>query len=267
MIDLLFAASLHPWKASIAGIPTEFQFAQWSPVLRIGQFNGDLQTQHLVSALFKVGRTLAGVETLHALYAGIIVNNRVLGFVQYKTKTPQLGSNGSLNDTDIFARKYILTNFTTGATDSSSNSLSRRSSQTVVYPEDPRFEMTFELHSTHISPGQMFTAFVDAIAITAQYESDDTGHLLAAYSADRLVSILMRGGESFAWGNVKVALKMLWRQAILGFLLPRGQLFEDTSFVLRFDGGTVAEGEIIVDSKPIPSPETAVARQWTMYFE
>ena len=111
----------------------------------------------------------------------------------------------------------------------------------------------------------MFTAFTDGIATAAQHRNDETGASLRAFSADRAVMIVIRRDaeeeETLSWGRVKNALKVIWREIVIGYnARGGGPVWEDFIFSIYYDGERIGEGYIVSFTGPTPNALVAVAK-------
>lgn len=235
------------WDGLLANTPTTSTSPFFRSRMTIRPLHDELRVKYTISALYKTGFAMATTQR-SKLYAGIVVNNRPIGFILYELKPPRL-EDGAFNGTDLLSGNdnAIQTLSTTLSKKSSSTSsaLSARRSGTAKLPRDHRFEVYYEFEGTPVPQAAIFAAFVEAIATAAQHDDDLPGGELFARSPDHVGSVVMRRDAriaTFTWGDVKNALDVLWRQIIINYANPEEAAWEDMAFLISYNGGAIGEG-------------------------
>ncbi len=248
-IDGLLGFSRFDWDSLLVNAPTIITSPDFWSRMTIRPLQNELRVKHVISALYETGFAMATSQR-SKLYAGLVVNNRPIGFILYESTPPQL-EGGASNGTDLLSGNdnAIQTLSTTLSKNSSSTSsaLSARRSGTAKLPEDPRFEVYYEFQGRPIPQAAVFAAFVEAIATAAQHDDDLIGGELYAQSPDHEGSLIMRRDPStatFTWGDVKNALGVLWRQVIINYDNPATAQWEDTLFLIYYKGRVIGDGSI-----------------------
>ena len=252
-----------PWNGLFSGTLEDVTALDFDSLIQIRRIRENLQVKHAVSALYETGLAMAATSAKDHLFAGIVVNDRPIGFLLYGIKRSQLGD-GALNGTNLLGGNHATQNISTSPSELSTNSsaLATRRSGTVKDPGDPKFEIDYEFQGTPVSNGAVFAAFVDATATAAQYDDELPGGELAALSPDDTVSIIMRRDKdtaTFTWRIVKSALAVIWRQIIIRYLPGPDPVWEDLDFLIYYDGSRIGEGFIVSYERLDPPSDTAVA--------
>lgn len=261
----MLTVSQIPWNTFLEENPGQSTSPDFRSRVRIQRLRDTLQAKHVISALYEVGLEMGATLAKDQLYAGIVLNNRPIGFLRYEIKPPGL-EDGAVNGTDLPGSNDATKNLSTTLTEPSlsvSSALSARRSGTATNPADPRFRIEYEFDGIVANNAAVFSAFVDAIATAAQYDNDLPGGEVAAWSSDRSVSIVMRRDKdtvTFTWGDVKSALTVLWRQIIIGYRSTRSPAWEDVTFLIFYDGRTIGEGFIVSYESHVPPSDTTVAK-------
>ncbi len=96
----------------------------------------------------------------------------------------------------------------------------------------------------------VFSAYLDALAIAAPHDSDETGASIASWSADRRMSIVVGRNVSylnFTWGQLIRAMWTIWRQVSTRYDSPVGgrARWEGVSFLIEYDSKFIGEGFLV----------------------
>ena len=265
-IEVLVAAAKSNWEAFL-GPESEKSSPFFQSRLGFGSFRHALQIKHIVSALYNIGLTMAATVSRDELYAGIVLGSRPIGWIRYELNKPR-SEGSSYNSTFLADGNYTLNNMSPNLPGrspisshvSTNNSYSPRSA-TI---KDEKFVIKFELQGVQMEPAHMFELFVDAIAITAQHDHDESRASIRVSSRDRRVSMIVRRDKtsgSLKWGDALHALEIIWRFVVVGNKSPTGEpTWEDMIFEIYEDGKRVGEGFIVSHERPIPPSDTAVAK-------
>lgn len=230
-----------------------------------------IENKHLVWAVYQTGLEIAqrGSGQHSELYAAIILRTRQLGFISYEKIRPRLAkySNGTL----ILDGSHWASNTSTDGSRQRTTPHIPSSSSTVTAnhgrvtdQKDKKLKIEYEFDGVKISPAQIFSAYLDALAIAAPHDSDEIGASIASWSADRRMSIIVRRNVSylnFTWGQLIRALWTIWRQVIARYDSPVGDRarWEGMSFLIEYDGKFIGEGFLVCYDNP--PHEIAVSRK------
>lgn len=263
-IEAMLVIAKSPWNDFVPKTIEDSTSPNFVSRIQVGQLRDGLQAKHIISALYEVGLAMAATHAKDTLYAGIVVNGRPIAFLRYGLKRTQLGV-VPFNTTEVRAGNYAAKSLSASPSEQLSNSsaLSARRSGTVVNPEDPRFEVTFEFDGTPAKESAVCVAFMDAIATAAQYDNEQPGGEITAWSSGREVSIIMHKDPSaatFTWGDVKTALAVIWREIIIGYNIEGGPVWEDVTFLISYEGRTIGGGFISSSPESGPPSDTTVAK-------
>lgn len=238
------------WDGLLVDAPTTSTSPFFRSRMTIRPLHDDLGVKYVISALYETGFAMATTTQRSKLYAGLVVNNRPIGFILYELNPPQL-EDGAFNGTDLLsgndnATQTLSTTLSKNSS-STSSALSARRSGTAKLPQDPRFEVYYEFQGKPIPQAAVFAAFVEAIATAAQHEDDLIGGELFARSPDHVGSLVMRRDArtaTFTWDDVKNALDVLWRQIIIDYTNPGKAAWQDMLFLIYYKGRVIGDGAI-----------------------
>lgn len=142
----------------------------------------------------------------------------------------------------------------------------------VVDPGDPSFVIRYIFSGNKIGAGDVFTALLNAFAITAQHDSNDLNAFVpAAPSAagDVLGNVVIstwplapKDNPDMSWGHLKRAFLLIWKKMIIdgpGTGRPR---FEEFEFGLEYNGAKIGAGVLWkIDKANNSTIGTAVAKR------
>ncbi|CAD6580935.1 MAG: hypothetical protein ASARMPREDX12_000308 [Alectoria sarmentosa] len=258
-IEAMIRCARTPWDGFIVTSRGEISSPDFRSRLEVGVLRAQLQTKHLVSGLYEAGITIAASEDHGTrdfkLYAGIVLDNRPIGWLLYDIKRPRLdraatNSTVRLNGSDLSHDLSTNPPEEQSPDSDSPTPLSTRRSGWVSDLADPKFKIYYESNGQSLTPSCVWTAFLDGFATAAQHDNDGSDADISARSSDRSVSINVHGdadAASFTWGNVKTTLKVIWREVVIGYRKgPDRQLWEDMTFLIYYEGKRVGEGYIVL---------------------
>ncbi len=269
-IETMMVVAQYPRDKSVAAGSQDYTLRSFSSQLVVGSFRRyELQIKHIISALYLTGYAMASTTTRDQLIATILMNDRAIGFLRYELKElsqEDVPVNSTFLIDGSYSTKDASTSLSRQSPTSSFNStggLSFPRSGTVKDQSDPKFTIYYEFQGPKIPEARMFTAFTDGVATAAQHGNDETGARLVAFSADRAVSIVIRRDVervTLSWGRVKNALKVIWREIVIGYARLEGPIWEDFIFQIYYDGERIGEGYIVTFTGPTPNPIVAIAK-------
>ena len=269
-IEGIMAVAQHPWDAFVPAGSIDCTLRSFSSQLVAGSYRrSELKFKHIISALYLTGNAMASATTSDQLIATILMNDRAIGFVRYELKELSL-EDVPVNSTFLVDGSYSTKDASTSLSRQSPTSLFNSTgglsfprSGTVKDYSDPKFAIDYEFQGPKIPKARMFTAFVDGVATAAQHGNGETGARLVAFSADRAVSIVIRRDverATFSWGRVKTALRVIWREIVIGYLREESPIWEDFIFSIYYDGERIGEGYIVTFTGPTTNPIVAITK-------
>ena len=194
-----------------------------------------MQTQYGVWGLYEVSLKLAQGNQFYESDAGIYLGEDELGWLSFRPKTEQVSTNDSL------ALTLDAVNITALSVNSGS----------FADPDDKNFVITFIWDEVRIKAQDIFTVFLDAMAIAAPHDNDDLeAGISAARSAsgDTVMSTWPGGpgpSDQMTWARLKRVLLLIWHSLIIGkqgVVKPR---FEGLEFGMEFKGKRIGAGRIL----------------------
>ena len=247
-----------PWESIIIAMQRQVSSLHFKSMLQIDiDSRREFRNKYLLAALYQAGRSFAEPELgQRNLYVWIHVGNYQLGRLLYDLKGVESGAaNSTYLPMDSNLTKIISTSPSEQVSDPavpSTSGLSSRRSGWVSDPDNRRRRIHYEFQGRQISPVNVFTTFLDAMVTAAQYDGNESGARLTAFSADRRVwmhvsSILL------TWTNLKTALMILWQKVVVNYANPDLMTWEDIDFTI-YDGDTfLGQGAMAYYAKTAPA--------------
>ncbi|KAL8756665.1 MAG: hypothetical protein Q9199_002785 [Rusavskia elegans] len=122
--------------------------------------------------------------------------------------------------------------------------------------EDPNLVVHYRFTKRPLSPGQVFTAFLNGNVFCSDHEEESYRDVsVVAFSSDRLVSMRLKGVEfgsgvkQLSWRLARIALRELWQGVVMAFIYDRGGFvdeprWESVSFLLFYGGVRIGQGSL-----------------------
>lgn len=190
-----------------------------------------LQFGHVVIALQDCIVAMARLKVFSGLSALISSSGQMVGHVEFGNNESPSNNESSVS----FAKDTLLL--------VSNNPLdgSLGNSGQIVDPYDSKLVITYESYGKGIDSKEIFTVFLDGLAISAQFKSSEYCPVLEASSMSGTVAISISRilGEplTLRYSAVTKSLLMIVTRAIV----PR-RMFKELEFSISYDGINIAEG-------------------------
>ena len=251
-----------PWESIVIAKQQEVSSPHFKSLLQIDTGTYAMRNKYLLEALYKVGRSFAEpMRGLHKLYVWIFVGNHQVGRLLYDLKGVEGGAaNRTYLPMDSNLTKMISTSPSEQVSDpavASTSGLSSRRSGWASDPENPRLSIHYEFQGRDMAPTNVFTTFLDAMVTAAQYDGNEDGARLTAFSADERVSMRV-SSILLTWTDLKKALMVLWRFVIVNYVNPDLMIWEDLIFTI-YDEDTLflGQGSMAYSAKTAPAASEA----------
>lgn len=114
----------------------------------------------------------------------------------------------------------------------------------IVDPDNPSFKIDYVWDNEKLKAPDVFSSFLDALAIAAEYKDNDVvSEVPAAYSASKdVVFTIWTKGKNLTWAQIKRALLLIWQKIVIEHQRPR---FEGFEFGLEFGGEKIGGGRLL----------------------
>lgn len=206
-----------------------------------------LQIKYAALGLYKAGVAISQNQ-FYQLYVKLLLEDEQIGWIEFAPKKSESTQNTA------------LTIYTASFEAKVSNATLTADSGFLVDPEDSKFRITYQWDGVKIKAQDIFTSFLDALVISAQYENNVIAAEIPAargVSGDVVLSTWkIENYFHLTWARLKIALFIIWEQLVIGG--QQRARFEGMSFwleyaevkigggrILRFDKGT--DGTNITD--------------------
>ena len=198
-----------------------------------------LQVRYAVLGLYKVGVTIAQKSQFYGLDAALYLGDEEVGGFEFQPKGPEKSSgrllaldSGHVNETTTAMRMVTA------------------DSGKLFDPDDRRFAIIFSWDGVRVKAQDIFTAFLDGLAIAAEHENTDIDAYIPAarsVSGDTVLSTWTAGqggNPGMTWKLLKRALIMMWDLLMVG---PVGHKprFEGLIFELEYEGKGIGAGRLL----------------------
>lgn len=188
-----------------------------------------LHYNQAVSGLYEAGVT---ISQQNLFYKGIVLMRQLedtVGYLEFDVKSAVRGSFTELSEHT-----------------KSTASLSARGGE-ITDPLDPLLKVKYVFDGSKTLAGDIFTAFLDALANAAEHDKDDKCTEMAAISISRRFGIHIRSGDEpgsgiLTYGHVVIALIIIWEQLLSGQPDNTRPRYEGLEFDIEYAGRRVAEG-------------------------
>lgn len=197
-----------------------------------------LQVRYAILGLYAAGVAIAQGNQFYALDAVFFMGELEVGWLD-------IGRKGSLMheglSSHLLPSKLRYANDTTTVTANSAR---------IVDPDDRKFDLTFSWDGARIKAQDIFSVFLDSLAIAAEHNNTDLGAYIPAArstSGDTVLSTWTEGKEENAhmtWARLKRALIMIWDMLIIG-LKGQKPRFEGLKFGLEYEGKQIGAGRML----------------------
>lgn len=203
-----------------------------------------LPAKYAISGLYKAGVEIANSQrSFYQLEIGLILNEIQIGYLELRPKPslPALQSDPSVNSTVLEIN--------------SSNSSLTAASGRITAKEDPQFMITYTYNGNTIKAQDLFTSFLNALAIASERDNADLKAFVPsapAASGEVLLTTWEQGSgdgpaaDKLTWERLKRAIQLLWEDVILcnnraRKVKPR---FEDFQFDLWYGTDKIGGGRV-----------------------
>lgn len=197
-----------------------------------------LRVKHGIVALYEAGTALAKIPVrqpglVPRLYAVLSLEGQQIGTLKWLHK---------VNPSNIEANSTVGLFRSRNSTDALQMSRSglrtagRRLSETIVDPDDPKFQIIFEKGEKKVDLPEGFSAFLEAMATVAFKNASEVGAHVQAVSVSGDVVLNASGfgiTPTLSWGQLLKALFLIWFFAI-------SQV--EIDFELLYDGAVHGQG-------------------------
>ena len=256
-IELMTSLALRDWNADFGLARLEvYAGRDFTTKIVLTPSEPSTQTKYLVWALYEISGQLTSRHASHygRLLVWVLLHGLLIGLISYDSRQPEL-ANYLANSTLLLDGTYPSGNRSTLASGRPSDPLPSTSViltakyAAVTDVDDPKLKVWYQFDGVKILPARIFSVYMDALAIAAPHDSDETGVAMTSWSLDRHASINVRRNPSymnFTWGQLIRALRTIWRQIIVRYGSRMGQArFESMNFLVEYNGKLVGEGFLI----------------------
>lgn len=209
---------------------------------------------HVVIALQDTVTALSRLRAFFEVTCKVSLKGRLIGRLEIGHHEPVAGAGGG-SGSGSGSNVAILNDSDVAGGDASLSTAGQ-----IIDPDDEKLAITYQLYGRIITIQEIFTAVLDALAISAQFEESAECHLIEA------VSVMGSCAISVAH-SIGQPLEMRYSQATRTLLLlvnevmVRQRRFGEMWFQVSYDGGVVGEGYVLkVNQVGNATGETASAR-------
>lgn len=173
----------------------------------------------------------------YKLRANLLLENALIGYVEF---APKQGKS---------VQGTVLTNYTYSVESTISNTTLMADSGIVVDPEESAFHINYQFDGVKIKAQDLFTSFLDAFTISAQYDNEVVGAEISAarsLSGEVILSTWEVGSSSeMTWARLKRAILIIWQRLVIGSQGTSRPRFEGMTFGLEYAGQKIGAGRIL----------------------
>ena len=219
---------------------------------------GVIKVQHMVLALYETGVAIAQQQKFCKVLSKISLDGREIGWIRFQPKEIPIGV------TSYLSTESIYTNSTVSVT-------AKGDTGRVVDFMDQKFYLKYTWDGVKIKSQDLFTAMLNALAISAPFEDHEThAHIPAlvrlathrncyanlilcdsapSASGDVTISTWLAGGGAEAnamnWDRLRRVLEMIWENLIIGLVSSQRPRFEGLYFEMYYDETKLGAGRIL----------------------
>lgn len=242
-IELISILAKIPWTSTIPMV-LELSDSKSTTKLVLHPFppfgGSRLQVRYAVQGLYEVGKEIAQKSIFCGIEATFYIREQEVGWLEFQPiGSPVLGS---LDVIHVPQLKPGYANATAMMVTADSGK--------IFDPDEMDFALTFTWDLVRIKAQDIFTTFLDAFAIVAEYDNTDPDMYIPAASSasgDTVLSTWTAGepGDAQMTGaRLKRALIMIWELLIIK---PQGQKsrFEGLVFGMEYKGKSIGAGRML----------------------
>ena len=222
----------------------------FTPVYVPGQQEHHVQVMHIVQAIYETAKAAAARPITRKGYvsrmvAGLFLEDQVVGFLKWQHKEELGVSGGGTNGTlqaDGPTKTGALQLVQDVQPQAAAASLNT-STEKIVFPHDPRYQLTYEVQGKDANLPDIFTAFLEALADAAPYDLEVVGAAVTTVGVSGNLALNMHGTglvSRLSWGNIVDTLQILWEDVILL------QKLREIEWELFYDGANIGAVFILV---------------------
>ncbi len=206
-----------------------------------------LPAKYAISGLYKAGVEIAKTQRFQQLIVGLALKDigghlQSLGYLEFRPKKPKLGLQ-SYQTVETNVTELSYTNI----------SVTAPPKPRVTDKTDKSFYITYDWNGHKLKSQDLFTAFLNALAIASVHDNDGIKAFVPnapAASGDVILSTWSSGGPSadkLTWRRVKRAILLVWEEIITGGGKKGKARFEDFDFEIWYipDGRGLVNGDKI----------------------
>jgi hypothetical protein len=211
-----------------------------------------LQIKHAALGLWQAGMALSQ-NKFYQLYVDLSLQGETVGWVGFAPQKPSSAQNIALTNSTVSSEAII------------SNKILTADFGIVVDPAEPEFSISYQFDGIKIKAQDIFTSFLDAMTISAQYDNYTIGaeiHAAKSISGDVVLSTWEIGDTlGMTRKRLKRALIIIREGLIIGKQHVQPSSFEGTTFRLSLRGKSIGAGRILkFNSVESGTPEIEVPK-------
>ncbi len=172
----------------------------------------------MVATLYEAGLIIATENRFYTCQLLLVVREEAAGLMSFQCRPSGVHNERPfLNVTDFVTL--------TEGTPALSNVTVVVNSGTRVDPIDSRFTIAYEYDGVRIKAADVFTAFLDGLAIAAERDGTEVDAFMNAVSASGncVINIHAWFGQQLGWERLRRALLVIWETLIVGYRYYKGR--------------------------------------------
>lgn len=236
---------------------TAYIFTTECDIIPVLNPKNELRVDMAAQGLYRAGVAIAQDGAFHKLRVGLLMRGELYGVINFN---PVTHPGRSVRDLPVDSIQASSTNHTTVMADRGQ----------IHDPYDPKFTIDYAFNGKKIKAQDVFTSFLNAIAIAAEHENWElNAYVPAAPSAAGEVvlstwTVGVKGNPGMSWLKLKRAFLILWERLVIargegGRPKPGG--FGEFEFQFQYDGVDIGAGRLLrFDAAGNETNATAVAK-------
>lgn len=198
-----------------------------------------LQVKHAAVGLYRAGTTLSQ-KMFFMLQCDLLLQDDLVGGLAFEPKPPKPPESAqSTNETGhADSLEAYISNMTLTA-----------DSGVVDDPEEDGFSIIYQFDGVKLKAQDIFTSFLDALTISAQFENRISNAEIPAaksISGDVVLSTWVdKASSEMTWLRLKRAIMLLWEKVIIGKQGSQPSRFEGLYFDLAYAGQKIGAGRML----------------------
>lgn len=196
-----------------------------------------LSIEIAVQGLYQTGVAIAKKGAFYKLSSDILLGDDLYGAIKFFPKKPEDQSSVSLHVGPLEANSTEAT------------VVSPRGR--ILDPLDNRFQITYFFPGLKIKAQDVFTCFLNAMAIAAEHDNKDLNAFVPAApsgSGDVVLStwtLVGKENPNMSWNRLKRAFFLIWQIMIINGVYTGRSRFEEFEFGLEYRGVEIGGGRLL----------------------